>query len=214
MDYEKILKEALNSPSIPFEVASWIEEKFPQLVESEDEKIRKDIIEHFKYEVEGLYNKGEEYEAEIEELSKYIAWLEKQNPDIELIQKSWYMEGYHDAKFKQEPKWVIKTGEEGPKYELNPRYGNPIMDEHNPTEWSEEDEKMLTSFLHKLEVCDLLTNGENVWAVKRFESLRPHWKPSEEQMSELKMAIKAYESEYGCYDLSPLKSLFRQLKQL
>lgn len=39
--------------------------------------------------------------------------------------------------------------------------------------WSEEDEVMLNSFLHKVEVCDLLTNKENVWIVKKLKSLRP-----------------------------------------
>jgi len=46
-----------------------------------------------------------------------------------LIQKSWYLEGYHDAKFKIEPRWTIKTGEGGPKYESNPLYGKPLQDE-------------------------------------------------------------------------------------
>lgn len=40
-------------------------------------------------------------------------------------------------------------------------------------EWGDEDEKMLASFLHKVEVCDLLTNKENVWIVKRLKALRP-----------------------------------------
>ena len=52
----------------------------------------------------------------------------EQNPNIELIQRSWYMEGYHDGKFKQEPKWILKTGEGGPTHELNPRYGQPLAE--------------------------------------------------------------------------------------
>lgn len=52
--------------------------------------------------------------------------------------------------------------------------------EQKPVEWSKEDEKMLKDFLHKVEVCDLLTNKENVWIVKKLKSLQPHWKPSEE----------------------------------
>ena len=38
------------------------------------------------------------------------------------------------------------------------------------SQWSEEDEKMLEAFLHKLEVCDLLTNKEVVWAKSRLKS--------------------------------------------
>jgi hypothetical protein len=33
MNYEKILKDALNSKATPFEVSSWIEEQFPELAE-------------------------------------------------------------------------------------------------------------------------------------------------------------------------------------
>ena len=49
------------------------------LTRDEDERIRKAIIEHFKYHIEEMKQYGsDDYEAEIEELSKYIAWLEKQ----------------------------------------------------------------------------------------------------------------------------------------
>lgn len=44
-----------------------------------------------------------------------------------------------------------------------------------------EDEEMFDAFMHKLEVCDLLTNKEIMWAKLRLKSLRPSWKPSEEQ---------------------------------
>ena len=47
------------------------------------------------------------------------------------------------------------------------------LQEERPAEWSEEDEKMLKAFLHKVEVCDLLTNKENVWIVKKLKSFRP-----------------------------------------
>ena len=53
----------------------------------------------------------------------------EQKPNIELIQRSWYMEGYRDREFGQEPKWIIKTGEGGPKHELNPKYGQPLTEQ-------------------------------------------------------------------------------------
>ena len=65
----------------------------------------------------------------------------EQKPNIKLIQRSWYMEGYHDREFGQEPKWIIKTGEGGPKYEKNEKYGQPL--EQKPVEWSEEDSRIL-----------------------------------------------------------------------
>lgn len=81
-------------------------------------------------------------------------------------------------------------------------------------EWSEEDEKMLEAFLHKLEVCDLLTNKENVWIVKKLKSLRPSWKPSEEQMRYL-LAVINDPNNIGaesCY--MAIKSLYNDLKKL
>ena len=42
--------------------------------------------------------------------------------------------------------------------------------------WSEEDEKMLDSFLHKLEVCELLSNKEITWIKNKFKSLKERMK--------------------------------------
>ena len=57
-----------------------LESLFPELRESEDEQIRKSIIEHLQSDIDDM-SKSDcpfDFEAEIEELSKYIAWLEKQ----------------------------------------------------------------------------------------------------------------------------------------
>lgn len=56
----------------------------------------------------------------------------EQKPNIELIQCSWYMEGYYDREFGKEPKWIIKTGKGGPKYEENPKYGQMLEAEQKP----------------------------------------------------------------------------------
>lgn len=45
---------------------------------------------------------------------------------LELIQRSWYLEGYHDATFKMEPMWTVEACKGGPKIEKNPRYGEPL----------------------------------------------------------------------------------------
>ena len=44
---------------------------------------------------------------------------------------------------------------------------------HQQQEWSVEDEKMQNSFLHKLEVCDLLSNKEVIWIKDKFKALKP-----------------------------------------
>ena len=160
--------------------------------QSEDEKIRKEIIHYILYKANdvseeqehawisylekwkeyvsdnfddvwttedctGIIEAGEKLSPRFKELLKKVchAWYDKgielvkrkeQKPNIELIQKSWYMEGYHDCEFGYEPKWIIKTGEGGPRYEENPKYGQII--EQKPVEWSEDFDKEVED-IHK-----------------------------------------------------------------
>ena len=64
---------------------------------------------------------------------------------LKKIQRSWYMEGYHDGKFKNEPMWNIKTGEGGPRFEDNPNYGNPLPEEPVCEELEEEYKQFVTN---------------------------------------------------------------------
>ena len=232
---------------------------FPELAESEDEKIRKALIRQFdaismetwagvpKTDIIAWLEKQKEQKPSTEETElNSIAFLEQmgytcippkeQKPNIELIQRSWYMEGYHDREFSREPKWVIKTGEGGPRYEKNEKYGQPleqkpkairmtgsfvdgsykfdVVDMPNPSEWSEEDENKIES------IKGLITTGRfadtntirTIW--KLLDSLRPqpHWKPSEEQMEFLKRTVDGY--DITCRGQVALESLYNDLKKL
>ena len=81
--------------------------------------------------------------------------------------------------------------------------------------WSEEDEEMLNSFLHKLEVCDLLSNKECLWIKNKLKALKQNtWKPSDEQLEALEYSlgdynIKIFEDRY-----KTLKSLYNELYKL
>ena len=82
--------------------------------------------------------------------------------------------------------------------------------------WSEEDEKMLASFLHKVEVCDLLTNKENVWIVKRLKSLRPQQKQEwsdgdEKKLSAVISLMKSSRAVDPFYDKMYLESWLKSL---
>ena len=225
---------------------------FPELAESEDEKIWQWIREHINHDGTNMFDKA-------------VTWLEKQKeqkPNIELIQRSWYMEGYHDREFGKEPKWIIKTGEGGPKHELNPKYGLPLADEQKPAEnylewrnivyyvlkewlgigqymdmapfnnivktlqeryslpkpaeWNEEDEKMLNEIIH--DVVEL-KNAKSINGLKCkidwLKSLRPSWKPSEEDINAIGLAI-ANLNPMGhltlCGELNSLKHELLKLK--
>ena len=78
MDYEKKYKEALERAKEFYilckkcgakDTIDFLEDNFPELCESEDEKIRKDLIAIFKGEIP--------YTSE-EDAKRYIAWIEKQ----------------------------------------------------------------------------------------------------------------------------------------
>ena len=81
-------------------------------------------------------------------------------------------------------------------------------------EWSANDEKMLNSFLHKLEVCDLLSNKEVIWIKNKLKSIKERctWKPSDAQMASITCAVRKMKAS-ACYD-SELVSLYQDLKKL
>lgn len=225
MDYDKKYKEALEKARIAYNkitpkntaVKKLLEESFPELAESEDERIRKEIISALKFANDGgVYDKHIAYLEKQEEqkenpksadsissdcvsdakcedrwhkvedslpdngrevlakdklgntlLARYDGegwdvsvyddedyrchngiskWCEipfekpkEQEPNIELIKRSWYMEGYNDRDFNKEPRWIIKTGEGGPRYEENPKYGQMLEAEQKPVEYLDKD---------------------------------------------------------------------------
>jgi len=80
-----------------------------------------------------------------------------------------------------------------------------------PAEWSEEDEKWMKLAIHSCEMC-----GNPVTA-SWLKSLRPSWKPSEEQMSILKKAVEHYRNDWvgaTIKEQNALTSLYEQLKKL
>lgn len=75
----------------------------------------------------------------------------------------------------------------------------------NPAEWSEEDEKILDSLirLYSIEYSEYVcpwANGDITYGdvVNFLKSLRPSWKPSEEQMEAFETAERWYSDNMGC----------------
>ena len=73
-----------------------------------------------------------------------------------------------------------------------------------PVEWSEEDEKMISSIIMFL--AAFMGNEEKIDFLK---SIRPHWKPSEEQMKRLADAVESWRGGIG---YNELKSLYNDLQ--
>lgn len=165
-------KEALEKARAEYEKAreqgyTWLmgllEGMFPDLKESEDEKIRKWIIDELKdslHEIETMYsgdydNRDEQDKERQEYLNKALAWLEKQKP-IELEQLAKLREMTHEIRD------AYKRGIEVGRVE-------------SQQEWSEEDKKMIDHLIEALpmwatgRIAMLPSQAEEY--VKRLKSL-------------------------------------------
>lgn len=187
---------------------------FPELKESEDER----MIQYFKD--LAPFDKAEElYEKYGFSHKDAIAWLEKQG---EQKPAAWSEEDEklldNTIKFIENciaatPPSLrtynpILTGKEVPFLKSLKGRVQPKQD------WSEEDETCLTNIIIMLKEGaslhfvkgDIIKSVE--WLKNRLKSLRPQkrWKPSEEQMDELKRAYGSRE-----FDHTVLESLYNDL---
>ena len=191
MDYEKKYKEAIER------LKQWdrehpdgysIQERdefiFPELKESEDEKIEKELIDYLKER-----KSCESYGQYIVRYNRWIAWLEKQGEQKATVPK--FKIGQTIKKEGFNIGFTIAKIENGFYYDTTGS-NFPINDEKNwklveqkPVEWSEEDEEMIDSiignikYLYSIGSCDNATVDKKVnW----LKSLSPHntWKPSDE----------------------------------
>ena len=107
-NYEKKYKEVLEKAKALYKASEpmsgcnvIIETLFPELAESEDEKIRKEIINYFKCQTRDEPSRKDTH-------NKWISWLERQEGCevikkdwLEYIKQSWYKEGFIDGKYAE-----------------------------------------------------------------------------------------------------------------
>ena len=181
---------------------------------SEDERIRKELIKYLK-----LVDKGEgDYAHPI--VSGWIAYLEKQKDLDKMIVVSpevWdnaisdaYENGKKEGEKQKEQKSVdyeaeLKKCKDNPLY----LYDKYMSIKQKPAEWSEEDKKQIAQIerIVKYAGCTKILQGKiHNW----LKSLRPSWKPTEEQ---LEAAQYVSQFDYGGHKAA-LVSLYEQLKKL
>lgn len=203
-DYKKLYEEALERAKIfksPFcqHAAELI---FPELRESEDERIRKEIISYIKS--SGAVTN-----------SNWISWLEKQ---CEQKPVEWSEEDEHCIELLLpiiDSSSLITKNRKKCKEFLKSLKDRVLP---QPKQELSEEEKAIVDYLLQLihdshrEPCTkgLIAFGAEAW----LKSLRPqnHWKPSEEQMEALN---KAKNSPANYYDIRlGLQSLYNDLKKL
>lgn len=220
MDYEKKYNEALNwmrdlYPSLYGATKEDAEHYFPELRESEDERIRKELKEAFEaYDIESRWNGIP--------IRSIFAWLEKQKEQKPTQTNA-------EKEYVRTIKGIIAdfVRDNQPK---DVAFYQKIYDwldgrhiEQKPTEWSEEDEEHIKSLLARLEgMCKKgATFTQTRFAVSQdrdwLKSLRPdsykncnsRWKPLPESMEALLLAIE------GKWDaIKPTGYMSRRLEDL
>lgn len=203
----------------------------PELAESEDERIRKDIMEA----VENWHP----YER-VEEIRAYLEKQKERQDNPNAHEGSW--SGFNTISSQGKDTNIETIAQQ---YVENTKVCNDIptwdlihtavifgyqqsekQKEQKPAEWSEEDEKIAYTILNLL--CSQVTYvtgqgttsgkqfptyaNERDWFERRFKSLRPqpHWKPSEEQMDALLWCT----AHLGGADRRVLAELYEHLKKL
>lgn len=223
---------------------------FPELVESEDEKIRKGLINIFD---SALGQDFLQRKAGLDR-DKVIAYLEKQKVNTEGDFARGYDCGYECCLNSHGAEWFEKQKEQKPAEYSNEEeyldselraflcnYDKEYDDDPAVSDvakhfyeigtrqlqqwWSEEDEKMVKFYeadynnkvgnLPAKYVIEMRLAFRD-WIVNKIKSIRPSWKPTEEQISVLDYAY--YElfkrKDVGNDILDPLQKLCDELKKL
>ena len=141
LEYEKKYKEALADmkviyPNLKGDAKLAVEHAFPELAESEDERIRKWLVELVENQKPKMF-------TEVKKMDVF-AWLEKQKEQKEIPLMNGDAELYFDNWIQHND--TTKRG----YFEEGIRYAQRLQKEQKPAEWSEEDEKMKERLITKL----------------------------------------------------------------
>ena len=156
---------------------------FPELRESEDEKIRKWLVDYF-----GSIKETVWIHRDIT-CEQILAYLEKQKEQKPASFSCGHENETEWAELQSEFKNINEAFEDGKKEVVaHPeKYGLC-----KPAEWSEEDELMRTAIIQTLE--NFGGRGTTGMQISWLKSLQPSWKPSEEDIKMLEHIIGQYET--------------------
>lgn len=156
--------------------------------ESEDERIRKLLLDRFKLISEMWFeNTFNGYLSK----EQFLSWLEK-HKEGNLVEKSYvqecYNKGYEAGRMQKSAEWSEED--------------TAMVDYVHGLCYKEHEEADTAQDANKATKC-----------ISWLKSLRPnHWKPSEEQMDALKLFV--YNRPTGSVELSILGTLYSDLKKL
>lgn len=217
MDYKRAYKEALERARLLHGASAdaEIEEIFPELKESEDEKISKAILAWLKNDF------GESQETVLtprtNEIERWYKWLEKQKkkkPTV-IIPKfragdTIRLKGSSSAEHTIES--ISDGSYHGKGWVLNFDADDSYELVEKKPEWSEEDKRMLEHLVGWLKGSYGILPGVREKFIDWLESLRPQsrWKPTEEQVNALYDVLNPVDA----VNKQVLESLYNDLKKL
>lgn len=234
MDYKKRNEEILEKlrtlrdswASTNNRAAKEIEEAIPELIESEDERIRKEIIDFATKANNGVTS----ILANNYNFNKWIAWIEKRAEQKTVVIIPKFRVGDVIRPKGSTAEYTIESisGEcyHGKGWGLHISYDDDYeLVEQKPAEWSEEDESKIKGIINTLE--GLYDNAASdttkdlyrakidfLKSLKERVQFQPQWKPSVEQMIALKCAITTADEKWVCMNTKDLESLYEDLKKL
>ena len=207
MDYEKKYNEALERAE------QWIKDGcepstkkcleliFPQLRESEYERIRKILIEVVNITPASIAVRNKR---------ELLDWLEKQK-ERNTAEKQDYS-GLNDPERAILRGFLCAGVENVPVGIVKETAKDCIAHFPWPTKWSEEDERILKGIIGKIDHDQTyeVSKAEMLSFLKSLRS-QPHWKPSERQLTKLYCIAEGIPDDD---DAKVLKELYEQLKKL
>ncbi len=178
---------------------------FPELKESEDERIRESLIELFK-DMEWDDSILHDYDMDKD---KTIAWLEKQESVEEIVERcktSWYNEGKIQGK--------MEGLSDDEKYQQGWYDAIENQGEQKPVEWSEEDERIYQSIMDDTVQENQLDDIQTKWLTnikyRYVPQPKQEWSEEDENMvNQIIEDVEKLAGPYVCYykDVNWLKSL-------
>ena len=239
MDYEKKYNEALERAKELIALLDKVKlqatqadiyEIFPELCESEGERIRKTLMDIVGRIVERAFTEEGVTKTSV------LAWLEKQKPVYDTTFEKWLDDWYQgskeaggdvvmsEAEFKNWSRGIRNMYQQKPVEVKDPFSNanfvrgyesgyNDAIREQKPVEWSKEDENKLN---HILEIVHIASGSEASVDEKEelesfLKSLRPSWKPNKEQMVALQDSI---DLDKTVFRRGKLVALLEDLKKL
>ena len=200
-----------------------VQDFFPELAESEDERIRKALIKY----LDALDDNEIRYGVSFKDMR---TWLEKQGEHANFLNKIQIGDKVtrnedgvlvNLSQLKRVAKKDEKQGEQK-SYASETINGKGdfdngftrMMEKEQKYAWSEEDEKMLECAIDMIEWYSVVNKSKSKLVSDWLKSLKERyaWKPSDSQMASITCVVRKMK-ESACYD-SELVSLLNDLKKL